>query len=258
MKRIIHYILLMCMFGVVNAHAQNNSGVYGKNAVKLNLFALPVKNFSFQYERELTEKMSVSMGLRLMPNGSLPMKGIFETVFSEDGEEGMEGEADFMTDFLNKSKVSNWAITPEFRYYFGKKPLNGFYLAPFARFGGFSLSWPTQFEDDYGDGHEIKLKAKGTAFSAGLMLGAQWHVGDRWVIDWWIVGPAFGSMRLKLDAAFDPNQTPEEVIEEIEDYLYVDIAGAEVVPERSGNSITASTTMPFGGLRTGLCIGFTF
>ena len=45
-----------------------------KNIVKVNLMALGLKNYSFQYERVLTKHISVALGVRTMPTGSLPLK----------------------------------------------------------------------------------------------------------------------------------------------------------------------------------------
>src|SRR5690606_34078277 len=139
------YSVAACLLFAATAFAQGDfekkpgSGNedFTKNNVKLNLFALPLKNFSLQYERGLNENISVSMGVRFQPKSKLPFANTLSDLFESDGE---EGDAT-LTDFFDNAKAGSWAITPEFRYYFGKQPLNGFYVAPYVRIGGNSLDW---------------------------------------------------------------------------------------------------------------------
>ena len=43
------------------------------NIIKVNLTALVLKNYSFQYERILNRKFSAAIGFRTMPTGKLPL-----------------------------------------------------------------------------------------------------------------------------------------------------------------------------------------
>ncbi len=43
-----------------------------KNQIEINLFALPLKNFSIDYQRKITRKTSVGLNVRLMPEGRDP------------------------------------------------------------------------------------------------------------------------------------------------------------------------------------------
>ena len=127
MKKLI--IILLATSGCFLAKAQTENNVstdFKKNIVKLNLFSLPLKNLSLQYERGLNENMSVALGVRFQPKGSIPFQSTIRNSMDTDND-----TADAGLDFVNNAQISNWAITPEFRYYFGKKPLNGFYIAPF-------------------------------------------------------------------------------------------------------------------------------
>ena len=255
-------MIALIAFGNYTASAQTDGGRsfsndFKKNIVKVNLPALAVRNFSFQYERGLNENMSVALGVRFMPKGGLPLKGLAENL-SGGEEDASEESDDGFTDFLDNSKISNWAITPEFRYYFGKKPLNGFYMAPFVRFGGFNISWDYAFEDDMGQERDAILKGNASTFSAGLLLGAQWHLGEYVVLDWWILGPAYGRMNVTLDANTDLSDLSDESKQTIREDLTVDIMGNEVDAQVDDNGIRANVTTPFGGLRTGLCLGITF
>jgi hypothetical protein len=262
MKKAAFILVVLFTAAKMSSSAQEVSGTgnsgFNRNNIKLNILALPTRNFSFQYERGINENMSVALGIRLMPRGGVPLKGMVDNFVEIESEEaGAEETNEIIDDFLDNSKVSNWAITPEFRYYFGRQPLNGFYLAPFLRFGGFNLSWPTTFEAD-GEQYDVRIKGHATAFSAGLMLGAQWHIGERFLIDWWIAGPSYGSIKLTLKGEVDPTQVPAEVMNDVEEYLSFEINGKEVHPEVTEDAVKVTTRLPFGGFRTGLCLGFSF
>ena len=60
--------------------AQENTAeiIDQKNIVKINLFALALKNISVQYERAVSKKIAVAATVRFMPKGSLPFKSIIK------------------------------------------------------------------------------------------------------------------------------------------------------------------------------------
>src|SRR5690606_27579315 len=141
----------------------------GLNLLKVNVTALPLRNFSFQYERPISQKTSVALGLRLMPNGGAPLESVIEGFFDE---------GDDVRDQIGNLKLSNFAITPEFRYYTGGEALRGFYLAPFLRYATYSASLPYEYEYEHPiDGpieNTIELDGRIGTFTGGLMIGAQW------------------------------------------------------------------------------------
>ena len=231
------------------------SSDFKKNIVKLNLFSLPLKNLSLQYERGLTRKISVSLGLRLEPKGSLPLKNTIKN--SMDVEDN--DTADAGLDFVNNAQVSNWAITPEFRYYFGKKPLNGFYIAPFVRIGGYGVDWNYKFEKDDGSSKPVHLKGRSSAFSAGLLFGAQWHLRGNIVLDWWILGPQYGTYNVSLEAQGDfSDLTDSEKANLKKSISGVGFDGKKFDAEVTDTHVTATNKISLPGIRTGFCIGYTF
>jgi len=221
-----------------------------KNNVKLNLFSLPLSNFSVQYERGLTRKWSVALGLRYQPSIHIPFR---KEIRERANLKASDAEA---IDFLENAQYSNWAVTPELRYYLGKKPLNGFYLAPFARYSNYQLKWDYTYVDDLNSSHDIAFTGKANSITAGLLLGAQWHIGEHFLIDWWMIGPSIGSINIDIDGVADLSMldasqqtTLAEKLSKIYDNVKVNV---------NDNGAKASSTQPFAGVRTGLCIGFTF
>ena len=251
MKRIYASLALALLTFSAFAQTGNDEADFAKNKVKLNLFALPLKNFSLQYERGLTENMSVCLGLRLQPKGGLPFRSSISNAFDEEDTTAQ--------DLIDNVKASSWGITPEFRYYFGKKPLSGFYLAPYVRVGGNSLEWTYSFRMDDGNMKRVDFNGKINSVYAGLLLGAQWHVAESFVIDWWIAGPSYGSMNIKLEANTDMTDLSADDRRDLEESLDgIGYGGHELETDINDNGVRVKGKLPMFGLRTGLCIGYTF
>src|SRR3546814_20028807 len=52
--------------------------------VKINLTALPLRTFSFQYEHVMGPRITVGGGLRIMPKGGLPLLNSFEKLIDDE------------------------------------------------------------------------------------------------------------------------------------------------------------------------------
>lgn len=111
------------------------------NLVKLSLTGLPIRNYTLQYERVLTKVISVGISYRNMPEGNLPFK---TQILKQIDESDVESR-----NIINNFTLSNYAITPEVRFYLGKKGYGqGFYIAPFFRNAGYEGN---NFDVDYKD-----------------------------------------------------------------------------------------------------------
>lgn len=252
MKRILLLALAggLCALNVSAQDKTKSDDDFHKNNVKLNLFALPLTNFSLQYERGLNENMSVCMGIRFQPKTGLPFKSSISSAIGDDTA---------ANDFVNNTRMSSWAITPEFRYYFGKKPLNGFYVAPYLRIGGNSMTWNYAFDMDNGSVKDVAFTGNMNSVFGGLLLGAQWHVGSSFLIDWWIMGPAYGSINVNLKATGDFSDLSNDDKNNLEESLNsIGYNGHKVESEITNDHVSAKVKLPMVGLRTGLCIGYTF
>ena len=103
-----------------------------KNLVKINLFALALRTFTIQYERVINKHISVALAVRYMPNATVPYKNWIYNRYGEDDPE--------IKETLDNMKISNYAITPEVRFYLGNKGYGrGFYLAPSYRYAHFTI-----------------------------------------------------------------------------------------------------------------------
>lgn len=225
---------------------QTDSAGTRKNQLKINLSALIFTNISLQYERQVGRKTTVALGINMRPFNTLPYKTLLKKAVNEEAVN------------LDKLKLGAWGITPEFRFYTGRKgAMRGFYIGPFMSYHQYKSDLPIKYDNDTKDGvFSGTLKS----YTFGLQLGAQWKLGKNVHLDWWIIGPNYGSARgdLLFTGALSPADQADMIneIETLKDDLPVKaIDSYEVGP--AGASIRVKG--PWAGLRgMGFCIGYRF
>lgn len=184
-KSILIFVTLSIMLISIGTQAQEKqSGVDNKgrkiyyNHIKWNAFA-PV---GLAYERKLGKKISAQLAFSL-PVGT----------FSSDGVEG---------------KLSGYGVQPEFRYYFGKNAMRGFFVGLYANFRQYKLdidagNGQIELEVPYSTGTRtvsFTTQQKGEVeinhVGLGLVMGQQWIIKSRVSvgIHW---GVSFGSTEVE-------------------------------------------------------------
>jgi hypothetical protein len=250
--------LLLCAITTVNAQTAVDTGVRetsvdtaGKNLVKWNVAALALKNYSLQYERAVGKKIAIAIGVRYSPKSKAPMSSAIEDLV--DNEETWEMIKDF--------KTGNFALTPEIRFYPGKKGVfRGFYVAPYVRYSNYSVDVPLNFTVEYAGQTRtavIPLDGDITAFSGGLLFGAQWKLSKVVYLDWWILGFNYGSSSGNISGKRSLNPIEQGVLREklsgLED---LPIVKSKVTVDAEGVDVDFDGPLP--GARAGLSIGFRF
>jgi hypothetical protein len=257
--------VFFALLGTLTVYGQNSKNEASffnddQNLVKFNFGALALKNFSFQYERAVSKKIAVAMGLRFMPSSSLP--------FSSALEKQVDAEA---WDDIKHLKLSNFAVTPEVRFYMGKEAFRGFYLAPFVRYSNhpakgvsFSYTYSTQEDPLNEKDGSIVLNGNLSTFTGGLLIGSQWKLSKAVYFDWWILGPQYGSSSGKISGNSDHDFSAEEreALSEELTILKTDLNDSflniksdyQVEGDRASMKIKG----PWAGVRAGLCLGYRF
>ena len=220
------------------------------NFLKTNLTSIPFSNYSLQYERVMSKKISLAVTYRNMPTSYVPFKSAVQNAVGDDQN---------TKDIVSQTRINNYAITPELRYYLGKGYGKGFYIAPYYRFVKFTTNQvPINYEVIPGIRKVVTLSGDLTANTGGLLLGAQWLLGKQFCIDWWIIGAHYGSGT--GDFVGKPN-TPlspaeqDEVRQQLED---IDIPLTRKTVNVTANNVSVNLDGPFGGLRGGISVGFRF
>jgi len=217
-----------------------------KNMAKINLLALGLKNISLQYERAVAKKVTVAGTFRFMPKGSIPFKTSFKTL-ADDPETEKQ---------LDDLRVGNVAFMPEARYYFSKKgAFRGFYLGLYANIARYTAEIPFQY-DDAGVTKTIPMSGHLTAITGGLMIGAQFKLGGRVYLDWWALGPGYGTSSGKLtgNKVMDASEQ-QDLRNELAD---TDIPLTKFTYTVNGTGATMDFKGPWAGIRSGICIGIRF
>ena len=223
-----------------------------KNAVKLNLSSVAIRNYHVSYERAFGRNMSFNLGVRVMPKGKLPMQETFEDFGGLDDEDLQ----------LGLFEIGNTSITPEVRFYLSKKAMKGFYIAPYARYASFDLSLP--FEYTYNDptfGSHTKtalFTGKITSFSGGLMFGTQFSLAKRLVLDIWWLGGHYGSSDgdLRLNVSIPTTEEQNALRNTLNDF---DPSPFEIESEVNASGAVIRSTGPWAGVRAlGINLGFRF
>lgn len=226
------------------------------NIVKMNLPALALGNFSFQYERVLNKRFSAALGFSTRPMSNLPFNDqISDAVGGEDEED------DDVKDLIKNTKIGTMAITPEIRWYLGKGYGKGFYVAPYYRYSKFNTEdIVVNYTDDANQEQDFRLSGDVVAHSGGLMFGAQWNLSKHISLDWWIVGAHFGSGTGTITGRSSVPLSQDEqdqITEELED---VELPSGDLEVRWSADGRRASTKIdgPWLGLRAGIALGYRF
>ncbi len=182
--------LLFLLAITINATAQktDTTGVPAKdNIIKLNLSALLFKNISVQYERKIARRVSLALNVHYIPFGKAPFKSLIEKAIDDPSVK------------IDDFQLGNFGVTPECRFYVGKQgALHGFYFGLFASMNNYKTDFPVNYSNGVRTGiFSGKLKT----YTVGLQLGAQWKLGKNITLDWWILGPNYGSASGDLNLA---------------------------------------------------------
>ncbi len=243
-------LLLLLALSVSHVFAQKEEQkedpAPAKNVVKINLPALALKNVTIQYERAVAKKVTVAGTFRIMPKGSIPLKSTFINM-ADDPEVERQ---------INNLNIGNVAFMPEVRYYFSKKgAFRGFYLGLFASIAKYDADVPIEY-DNNGKTELIPMTGKINTFTGGLMIGSQFRLSNRVYLDWWILGPNYGSSKGDLTGKKTMDATEQQDLrDELAD---LDIPLTEFTYNVNSTGATMNFKGPWAGLRSGLCIGFRF
>lgn len=224
--------------------------------VKINLSAIAFRSISPQYEFSFHKNFSVAVAGRVM----IPYTINPGSFIDESTARGTQ---------VGKFNLTGFAITPEIRFYPGKKEENqaphGFYLAPYFRYASYSIGTKLTLPDDTTVnfvGGDLDTKFNFSGMAGGLMMGAQWVFKNNLTFDWWIVGLHYGQSTFKATAQGELIKQAsaagqfEGSIEEITNNSPFPLQAIATIGV--DNIQSRITGLPFAGLRAGFCLGYRF
>lgn len=238
MKKIILLLLCMPVFAI---NAQSLIG--GKNIVKWNLSSLVARNFHFTYERSLMKHVSFSISYRTMSKGSVPFQSQLEQAINSN-------EINF-----SNFQIGNTAITPELRFYVGMGRMKGFYIAPYIRFATFDLGAPIKYTSNATTpptSKEAIFSGKVKSTSGGLLIGYQFQLLKKLVLDFQIIGGHYGTSKGDLDFAATLNNFEQQSLRD--NINKIDASPFKFTSNINANGAQIKTDGPWAGIR-GLNLG---
>ncbi len=217
----------------------------GKNEFKVNLSSFVTKGYGLQYERQIGKKFTVALGYSKIPEGKIAFQSVIENLIDDPNVK--------VGDF----KLGTSIITPELRWYFGKKgAFHGFYLAPYGRFSTYTMQVPVSFVSSF-DKRTALFNGKINNNTVGLMVGSQFKLSKMLYLDWWIVGASIGSASGNLNAVIALNAAEQSNLKrELDD---IDIPFTTIESTVNSNGATVTTTGSMAGIRgLGINLGIRF
>ena len=253
----IAFGLMLCL--TTNLYAQSSTAESNSNAsaekmnfIKVNLTGLAFKNYSVQYERVINRKWSLAFAFRTMPTTHLPFKSQISKAVGTSNPETQTT--------IENMTLSNLAITPELRFYVGRHGYGrGFYIAPFYRFAKFKSSDITfTYKDNLNVSSRINLSGDITANTGGILFGIQRPLGKHLCLDLWLLGPHYGGGKGNFSGVSDKVLTPFEQDDLRQQLNDIDIPLTKKTVTVTATGANVNLDGPWGGIRSGISIGFRF
>jgi hypothetical protein len=247
--KIIKLFIVCFILSTQNISAQeiktDSTQKINKNIAKINLIGFSING---QYERILSKRVSIALSYKILPSGKFLFRGLIPMSDPQAKEE------------LDNLIVSNSAITPEIRFYTGKKGYGqGFYLAPFyrsAKFGGKGIG--IDFTLDNGRSATFNMEGDIKSSTFGLLIGAQWKLGKRFWLDWQILGPHYGSAKGNIIGNSTISLSANEQTSLRNALLDINLPFTNEKVTVEANRAILDLNGPWAGLRTGVSLGFGF
>ena len=247
-------ILLLCIVIATTSFAQEVEKVTPKlpmNFIKLNLSALPLKNYSLQYERVIKKSISFALSFRTMPSTTLPFKKQLLDIVGNDPD---------LKKTIENFKLTNTAITPELRFYLSRKGFGrGFYIAPFYRYAKFKTSdLMFDFQGGTGPTRTINLAGDLVSHTGGILFGSQWTIGKMIVLDWSFFGPHYGGATGLFSGTTTIPLTPSEQADLKNELDNIDIPFTKKTVTVTASGASMKLEGPWAGVRAALSLGIRF
>jgi hypothetical protein len=251
--------LFLCVFLFVWASyaiAQNmdsltiENKIERKNVVKFLPVNVPFQSISFEYERMINAKNSVTLGIGLPNQKSLI------------GKYGI----DFGTD-MKSLELGTMHIRAAFRHYTGDQMLpKGFYLEPYLKYqhiSGTARVVGEKVESGYSAPYSGDFDVKLNSMNLGFQLGAQFLIAKRVTLDLYFIGFEAGLLSGNVTAVSDQIAQADNLKGDIEDAIknLPSFIGDKLKVTQSADKKTIgvkASGVPYPWLRGGISIGIAF
>jgi len=227
-------ILYFLIFTIISIRAQK------MEYISVDPFSPIFGTIQFQYERSVSDKLSVSLTA-----GYKWSSGLFEIP-------GINTESFSTVDF----NFEGYKLVPEFRYYIQniESGLFGFYTGAYFKYQNSAGEIEGSYTDPDNMNFPIRIDAEIRSFTFGLQVGYKLRIKDRYFVDFLIAGPGTSLSQFELvEKEPIPQAFYDDLSEALEQYGFFDVINADF--NIKGNQKT-SITLP--ALRYGIKLGYAF
>ena len=250
MKKIFLFVFFsgFTLFGI--AQVGDSTAFQLKNVVKFLPLNLPFHNVSFEYERMINPKNSLTLDIGLPFQKSIM------------GKYGINSNSDLKT-----AEFGTTAVRGAYRHYTGKQKLpKGFYIEPYLKYqqikGNASIEGTNSMEIPYAGTSDINLHT----LNIGCQLGIQFLIAKRVSVDLFFLGLEGGFLSGNITTTptsstqYDPITLAvlKEVITQNIADLPSFVKNKLSVTQTDTQVIVKATSMPYPWFRGGISIGFAF
>ena len=237
-------VWVLCVMAQEQIQTQEPTPVKRKTVIKY----LPVNYFfestSFEIERMVNSKNSVTLGFGIPTNQSVNGKyGASATEIKED-------------------KLGTMHLRAAYRHYAGKKSLpRGFYIEPYLKYQKVDYSANGDFTDTKNIKYEAAISAKFNTVNVGFQMGVQCLLFKRVSLDWYFLGIEGGMLSGDITTKVNSNINIVDMKTEVDKFI-------ADLPAFLSNKLKATQTsqgvdvnaksIPLPWVRTGLSIGIAF
>lgn len=233
----------------------NHSEQSLKNQIKVNLASLIWRTGSLNYERKVSNRWTVGLTANYRPKGTAPFKSTLQNIFGEKNKTYLDNSFD-----IDQLEYGNVSVSPEIKLYLGKSgAFKGFYIAGFVKYEDIDIDYNYPFIiESQGHSFQTVLPLKGslTAWTGGIYIGHQWQLGNKWHLDWQIIGGNFGGGSLSVSAQHALTQSEQDQLLSFAEKIQDQLSDLNYEVNNQGAKIWGN--IPWAGLRTGLSIGYSF
>jgi len=236
-------LIIFCVLFFFKSYAQDSLS----NAVRINLVSAALGQFSGEYERILTPKFSINGTVAFMPMRPLPFKSAISKSLGKSS-------------IVNAARLGIFALALEGRYYLSEngRPIEGFYVAPFLKYAYYDINTAVSYSVKSLGTASIPITGGFNTFTAGVSVGRQWKIRERFVLDWRIVGVSYGiSNGSMLGRKVITESEQKEILDKLND-LADKLPIMNLVTRVTERGVKSKIDGSWLGLRTGLSIGYRF
>lgn len=223
----------------------NTNVVTHPNIIKINTISLAFSNVSLIYERAIVPNVSAGIGVGYKYKGGAPKL------------------LDINNDIINTDfdKVSGITITPEAKYYLkacDHSKLEGFYAGVYFRYTNYKTDADFRYTPINAPVETYSSEMKMNEYGAGIQLGYQLLINERFSIDFLFIGPRYAVYNLAYEFDNPPsNNFLDDLSESMNEVLERFGYDYEVDVESKGGG-KADSSFSFANTRFGLSLGYAF